>query len=49
LGDPRRHVKELVSLGKPLVGRIAGEMMTPDEIRAMPEVVAALKAVLALT
>ncbi len=48
LGNPRRHVKELVSLGKPLVGRMAGEMMTPDEIEAMPEVAAALRAVLAL-
>ena len=27
---------------------MAGEMMTPDEIEAMPEVAAALRAVLAL-
>lgn len=41
--DPRRRVKDLVALGKPLVGRIAGEMMTADEITSMSEIVAALE------
>lgn len=48
LGDPRRRVKDLVALGKPLVGRMAGEMMTAAEVGAMPEIVAALQSAVAL-
>jgi len=48
LGDPKRRSQELAGLGKPLVGRVAGEMLTAAEIAAMPEVVAALEKTVAL-
>jgi energy-coupling factor transporter ATP-binding protein EcfA2 len=49
-GQPRRAVtlngqftgKDLASYGKPLVGRVLGEMLTAGELAAMPVLVAAL-------
>ncbi len=48
LGDPKRRAEELAGLGKPLVGRVAGEMLTVAEIAAMPELIQALETTLAL-
>ncbi len=48
LGDPKRRSQELAGLGKPLVGRVAGEMLTAAEVAAMPEVTAALEKTVAL-
>ncbi|HXF63623.1 MAG TPA: AAA family ATPase [Caldilineaceae bacterium] len=48
LGDPRRRAAALAALGKPLVGRVAGELLDADEVAAMPPLVNALRAVLQL-
>jgi hypothetical protein len=48
LGEPRRRAKDLAALGKPLVGRVAAEMLTRDEIQRMPILVEALTGVLRL-
>ena len=36
VGEPTARVKELASLGKPLVGRVVGEMLTSEEVERMP-------------
>lgn len=38
----KRIALELAALGKPLVGRVVGDMMTREEIERMPEIVGAL-------
>ena len=48
LNDPRRRAHELAELGKPLVGRVAGELLTRSEIAQMAAVVRTLQAALAL-
>jgi hypothetical protein len=48
IGDPKRRAQELAGLGKPLVGRVAGELLTAAEIAAMPELVEALEATVTL-
>lgn len=45
---PRRRAAALAALGKPLVGRVAGELLTADEVAAMPTLVNALRAALQL-
>jgi hypothetical protein len=48
LGEPRKRAKELAAVGKPLVGRVAGELLTRAEICEMGAVVGTLEAALAL-
>jgi hypothetical protein len=48
LADPRQHAKELAQLGKPLVGRVAGEMLTRAEINKMAAVMGTLQGALLL-
>lgn len=48
LGDLRSRTEELKALGKPLVGRVAGELLTRDEVGMMGEVRHALAAALRL-
>jgi hypothetical protein len=48
LDDPRRRAKELAAVGKPLVGRVAGEFLTRAEIGEMAAVVGTLQGALAL-
>jgi hypothetical protein len=48
LGDARRRVADLAALGKPLVGRMAGELLEREEVAAMPMLVEALSTVLQL-
>jgi hypothetical protein len=48
LGDPRRRAQELAALGKPLVGRVAGELLTRAEVLAMTPLVDALQVTLQL-
>ncbi len=48
LPDARQRGKELAALGKPLVGRVAGEMLTRAEVERMPALVTALTTVLRL-
>lgn len=48
LADPRQRGKELAALGKPLVGRVAGEMLARSEVERMPILVEALTRVLQL-
>jgi hypothetical protein len=48
LDDPRQRAKELANVGKPLVGRVAGEMLTRAEVEAMMPVVGTLRGALAL-
>ncbi len=38
----RRAAAELAALGKPLVGRVVGDLMAREEIAAMPDIVGAL-------
>lgn len=48
LGDVRRRNRELADLGKPLVGRVAGELLRRDEVRRLEPVVTALVAAVRL-
>jgi predicted ATP-dependent endonuclease of OLD family len=48
LEDSRRRAKELANLGKPLVGRVAGELLAKPEIREMPLIVGTLQGALTL-
>ncbi len=48
LDDPRQRAKELANVGKPLVGRVAGELLTRTEVAAMPAVVGTLQGSLTL-
>jgi hypothetical protein len=48
LADLRQRGKELAALGKPLVGRVAGEMLTRAEVERMPILVEALRSILHL-
>lgn len=48
LDEPRLRAKELANVGKPLVGRVAGELLTREEIRQMAPVVGVLQGALAL-
>jgi hypothetical protein len=47
--DPRRRVQELVAVGKPLVGRVAGELLSCAEVTEMKAVVGTLQAALTLS
>jgi hypothetical protein len=49
LDDPRRRAQELAGIGKPLVGRVAGELLTRAEIAEMAAVVGTLQAALTLS
>jgi hypothetical protein len=46
--DPHRRAHDLAAVGKPLVGRVAGELLTRAEIEQMPAVVRTLQAALTL-
>jgi hypothetical protein len=46
--DPHQRVKELANVGKPLVGRVAGEMLTHGEVESMTLVVGTLRGALTL-
>jgi predicted ATP-dependent endonuclease of OLD family len=48
LGDPRQRAKELAGVGKPLVGRVAGELLTRAEVQAMAAIAGTLQGALAL-
>jgi hypothetical protein len=48
LDDPRQRAKELANVGKPLVGRVAGELLTRAEVAAMTAVVGTLQGALTL-
>jgi hypothetical protein len=48
LDDPRQRAKDLANVGKPLVGRVAGELLTRTEVAAMPAVVGTLQGSLTL-
>jgi hypothetical protein len=48
LDDPRVRAKELANVGKPLVGRVAGEVLRRAEVEAMIPVVGTLQGALAL-
>ncbi len=48
LGDTRQRGKDLAALGKPLVGRVAGELLTRAEVERMPQLVQALTTILRL-
>ena len=48
LDDPRQRAKELANVGKPLVGRVAGELLTATEIGAMTAVIGMLQGALML-
>jgi predicted ATP-dependent endonuclease of OLD family len=48
LAEARRRSRELAALGKPLVGRVAGELLTRQEVLALPAVVDALTTVVQL-
>lgn len=43
LGDPQRRSDDLAALSKPLVGRVAGELLSAEEVRRMPLLVNALQ------
>jgi hypothetical protein len=43
IGSGARGAHDLASLGKPLVGRVAGEVCTVEEIRRMKDIVCALE------
>lgn len=49
LDDPRRRAHELANIGKPLVGRVAGELLTRAEIAEMAAVVGTLQAAITLS
>jgi putative ATP-dependent endonuclease of the OLD family len=48
LDDPRQRAKELANVGKPLVGRVAGELLARSEVTEMVAVVGTLQGALAL-
>jgi putative ATP-dependent endonuclease of OLD family len=48
LVEPRVRAKELASLSKPLVGRVAGELLTRAEVSEMGAIVGTLQGALAL-
>ena len=48
LSDSRQRAKELANIGKPLVGRVAGELLTRSEIAEMGAVVGILQGALSL-
>jgi len=48
LGDVRRRSRELADLGKPLVGRVAGELLYREEVCRLEPVVTALVAAVRL-
>jgi hypothetical protein len=48
LDDPRHRAKELAKVGKPLVGRVAGELLTRTEVSALAAVVGTLQGALTL-
>jgi hypothetical protein len=45
---PHRRAKELAAIGKPLVGRVAGELLTRAEVASMAAVVGTLQGALTL-
>ncbi|MEX1020810.1 MAG: AAA family ATPase [Litorilinea sp.] len=49
IGSGARGAHDLANLGKPLVGRVAGELCTADEIRRMSAIVRALEQTVQLT
>jgi hypothetical protein len=48
LDDPRQRAKELANVGKPLVGRVAGELLSRTEVSEMAAVVGTLQGALTL-
>ncbi len=48
LGDVRNRAEELAALGKPLVGRVAGEFLVCSEVALLDEIRGALESALAL-
>ncbi len=48
LADGRQRAKDLAALGKPLVGRVAGELLNAEEVGKMGAIVGTLEGALAL-